>query len=251
MLAVMALALYGFVWGIRRGVSACLALCMPLIIPTLMEEKGGWRKGFKVALYFNSPRIVMLTILGAIIGAGGYALRLGLESFRVGASVWSYGYAIVGCMMIVYGTYLFSTVTERLANLAEGNTDCAGVVAHPLFSKFRLATPRSRAGLVLWGGIISIACIGETVIALEGLMVSIFAGGASGGPVTSALIGALAFFMFSLGTALPSLLIASFSSTLATREKQAERLLQVERVAAALMIGFGAMFLLSAIFIIS
>ena len=75
MMAIVLLALYGFAWGLRRGASACLALCMPSIIPALVREKGGWLSGLKIALFFNLPRIVLLTILGALLGAGGYALR--------------------------------------------------------------------------------------------------------------------------------------------------------------------------------
>jgi len=251
MFAIILLALYGFAWGIRRGASACLALCMPAIIPALVREKGGWKKGFMVALYFNLPRIFLLTLLGAVMGAGGYALITSLESFTVGGTAWSVGYAVIGCMMIVYGTYLFATVSERLDNLADGEVDCEARISHPIYSRFRFAAPTTRLGLILWGGVISIACIGETVIAVEGLMVMIFSGTTGSDPATSALIGALVFFMLALGSAFPSLVLSSFSSTLASREKRIQRLYQVERLAAALMIGFGAIFLLSAIFIIS
>jgi hypothetical protein len=216
-----------------------------------MKEKGGWRRGMTIALLFNAPRIILLTILGLVIGAGGYAIGASLESLTVGSTIWAVGYALVGCMMIVYGTYIFASVTETLDDLAEGKNDCIAEPAHPVFSKLKLATPRSRTGLVFWGGLVSVACIGETVLALESLFVGVFTGGASGSPLTGALIGGLAFFMFALGTAIPSMFIASFSSRYADKEKRAQRLLQVERLASVLMIGFGAMFLLSAIFIIS
>jgi hypothetical protein len=250
MLATIALALYGFVWGLRRGFSSCLALCIPVIIPALMSEKGGWRSGLKTAFLFNLPRILLLTILGLAIGAGGYAVGAGLESLTVGSTVWAVGYALVGCMMIVYGTYIFASMTERLDDLAEGKTECIDEAVHPVFSKLKLAAPRSKTGLVFWGGLVSVACIGETVLALEGLFVGIFTGGASASPLTAALIGGFAFFMFALGTAFPSMLIAAFGSRLADREKRAQRLLQVERLAGVLMIGFGAVFLLSALFVI-
>ncbi len=250
MLATIALALYGFVWGIRRGFSSCLALCVPTIIPTLMREKGGWRKGLTIALLFNAPRIIFLTILGIAIGAGGYAIGASLESLTVGSTIWAIGYALVGCMMVVYGTYIFASVTERLDDLAEGKTECNEKVRHPVFSRLKLATPRSRTGLVFWGGVVSIACVGETVLALESLFVGVFTGGASASPLAGALIGGLAFFMFALGTAVPTLVIASFSSKYADREKRIKRLLQVERIAGALMIGFGAMFLISSVFIL-
>ncbi len=250
MLATIALVLYGFVWGIRRGASTCLALCVPAIIPTLIREGGGWKRGLKIGFLFNAPRIIILTILGIGIGAGGYAIGASLQSITAGSTIWAIGYGLVGCMMVAYGTFVFASVTEKLDDLAEGKTDCVEEIAHPVLSRLHLATPRSPAGLVFWGGIISVACVGETVIAMESLFV-LFSSGVSTSPLAGAVIGGFTFFMFALGTAFPTLVIASFSSRLADKEKRAQRLLQVERLAGVLMIGFGAIILLSAIFIIS
>lgn len=249
MLAQLAGVLYGFLWGVRRGASTCMALCVPVIIPTLVENKGDWKKGVKIALYYNTPRIVILTILGIGIGAGGYAVGTGLESFSIGSTIWAVGYIIIGCMMIAYGTYVFSSTTERLEDLAEGKELCEEQMAHPVLSKVRTATPKSRTGLIIWGAIVSLACVGETIIALETMFVGVFSASASS-PFYGAAIGGLAFFMFALGTATPTLLIAGFSSRLADREKRAQRLLQVERISGALMIGFGVVFLLGAVIFI-
>jgi sulfite exporter TauE/SafE len=250
MLAQLAGILYGFGLGLRRGSSSCMALCVPVIIPALVEHKGEWWKGVRVALYYNAPRILILTLLGIVVGAGGYVVGASLEFLSVGSTVWALGYVVVGCMMIAYGSYIFSSTSERLDDLAEGKTECDEGPVHPVLSKLRRATPKSRTRLILWGGIVSLACVGETVIALEAMYVVIFAGAVSSSPLYGTAIGGLAFFMFALGTAFPTLLIAGFSSKLANREKRIERLLQVERISGALMMGFGAMFVLSAIFLI-
>jgi sulfite exporter TauE/SafE len=260
MLAQFAGVLYGFLWGMRRGASTCMALCVPVIMPTLMEQRG-WKKGVKVALYYNAPRIVALTLLGMGIGAGGYAVGASLEQLSVGSTIWAVGYVVVGCLMIAYGTYIFASASERLDDIREGKSETVdGVgtpgtagscesIPHPVLKRMGRAAPKSRTGLILWGCLVSLACVGETVIALEVIFVGVFTGTA-GSPAAGAAIGGFAFFLFALGTAFPTILIAGLSSRLAGREKRRERLLQVERIAGALMIGFGILFVLGAIIFI-
>ncbi len=246
MLPVIVLALYGFAWGLRRGASACMALCVPSIIPTITRAKDGWWGGFKVALLFNIPRIVALTILGAVMGAAGYFFRSGLESFGTGSTLWVIGYAIIGLAMLGYGAYTFASATDRLADAEEGRSECSGP-SHPIFSRMKFATPRSKSGLLLWGGMVSLACIGETVLAIEGILVG-YAGGGAGDWVGGAIIGGFVLFMFALGTALPSLLLGSLGGSLAERGKDRKKIIQVERVAGALMMAFGVLLLMSSLF---
>jgi len=251
MLAIINALLIGFLWGIRKGASSCLALCIPSIIPTLVEERGNWKSGMKVAIWFNTPRIFLLTLLGAVIGAGGYIIREGVEEFTVGSAVWSLGYGIVGCFMIIYGTYIFATISEDLDSPTPVTGDkCDPKILHPLLSRFNMVIPKTRSGLLLWGGLVSIACIGETVLAIETIFVGIFTTGAATSPASGALLGGLAFFIFALGTAIPSMLISSFSTTLADREKRREKLLQIERFSGILMIVFGGILVMTALFVI-
>ena len=248
MLSVILLMLFGFLSGLRRGASSCLALCVPSIIPTLIEDGGGWKRGLKIALLFNASRIVLLTILGTIIGAGGYIIGSEVESLTIGSTVWAVGYGAVGCMMVAYGTYTYASVTERL-DLDE-KSEHQERFRHPLLSRLKFVTPRNDTGLLLWGGVVSIACLGETVVAMESIFTGMVSGEAGTSPLSGALIGGLAFFMFAIGAALPTLVLAAFSSNLVDREKRRKRLLQVERLAGVMMIGFGAAFVLSAMMMI-
>jgi len=263
MLALLGTLAFGFLWGIRRGASSCLALCIPSIIPTLVEERGTWKKGFKIAVWFNAPRVLLLTLLGAVIGAGGYIIREGVQEFAIGSVVWAVGYGLVGCIMIIYGTFIFATISEKLdepdgpngskemeEEEVEENNSCDDGMRHPLLARFDSVTPKSRTGLFLWGGLVSIACIGETVLAIETIFVGIFTAELATSPLLGAGLGGLAFFIFGLGTAIPSILIASFSTTLADREKQVARLLQIQKFSGILMIGFGGILLMTALFTI-
>ncbi|MDO9538139.1 MAG: hypothetical protein Q7J68_07455 [Thermoplasmata archaeon] len=243
MMAAIIVLVYGFLMGLRRGASSCLALCMPSLVPTLIENGGDWKKGVKIALWFNAPRIVFLTILGFIIGAGGFLIGSEFDFATAGSNTWLAGYVIIGSLMFVYGLYVFANADEKLNNLAEGKSpesECKP--KHPLFSKMRFATPKSRSGLLLWGGIVSIACIGETVLSLETIFVGISGSGMTS-PLSGALLGGSAFFLFSVGASLPSLGFAGLGTNLAKKETRQKRLLQAERISGVLMILFGAIFI--------
>ena len=241
MMSALFILLYGFLMGLRRGASSCLALCMPSLVPALLEEGGSWKKGVRTALWFNLPRMALLTILGFAIGAGGFYIGSSVSSVTVGSDVWTAGYVIVGSMMLIYGLYVFASADGKLEDLAEGKrpeAQCAP--KHPLFSRLGFAAPRTRFGLMLWGGVVSIACIGETVLSMQTIFVGL-SGSTASSPLTGALFGGLAFFLFSLGTSMPSMAFAGLGAGMAQREKRQKLLLQAERISGALMIAFGAM----------
>jgi len=241
MFGLMLVLLYGFAMGLRRGFGSCLALCMPSLVPALIEQGGGWRKGLRIALWFNAPRVILLTLVGAGIGAGGSYLGSFADSSAQGTDAWLLGYVLIGLLMFFYGLHVFMSADDRLERLSEGKKpECRP--AHPLLSRLKFATPKTRGGLLLWGGIVSIACIGETVLSLEAIFVGLSLADASSPPAGAAL-GGLAFFLFSLGASLPSLGFAGLGSNLALREKRVRRLLQAERVAGALMVLFGCIYL--------
>ena len=248
MLATLAILLYGFFMGMKRGMSSCLALCVPSIVPTLLEQKGSWKSGVKVALWFNVPRIFFLTLLGLVIGAGGFVIGTSVESITAGSDIWLAGYVIIGAMMFVYGIYVFTSADDRLENIKEGKVEEKCRPKHPILSRLRIATPKSRLGLMLWGGIVSIACIGETVLSLETIFVGLSTTAVSSA-FHGAVVGGLAFFLFSLGTAIPSMVLGGLGTSLADKGKRQNVMLQVERLAGGLMILFGIIFI-STIFII-
>ena len=241
MLAIVFLILYGFGWGLRRGASVCMALCVPAIMPRLAEAGGSWRSGLRTALIYNAPRMAALTALGAGIGAAGFE-AMGLMG-RLDGEVWLFGYVAAGALMAVYGIYSFARATDSLDDLDEGK--CPEAVPHPLLSKLRFASPKTDAGLLLWGAVVSLACLGETAIALEGALTGYASGVESTSALGGAAIGAATFFAFALGAALPTLIIGAAGSSVLSGEKRERRLARIRQAAAGLMVAIGLVFLLT------
>jgi hypothetical protein len=242
MMAIVTVLLYGFLLGLRRGLSSCLALCVPSLIPTLIEDGVNAKAGMRIALWFNLPRIVMLTLLGAAIGAGGYLVGSYTGLADPGTASWYIGYGIVGILMFLYGMHVISSADKRLEDIDSGKLsehDCTP--AHPILSRFRFMTPKTRTGLLLWGGIVSLACIGETVLSLETLLVGVSMSQFSS-VLAGAILGSAAFFIFSIGASLPSIVFAGLGSNLAQREKRVRRLMEIERVSGVLMVIIGAIY---------
>ena len=102
--------------------------------------------------------------------------------------------------MLAYGIYTFAKTTDRLEDIAEGK-ECEQGTAHPVISRLGKFAPKGTTGLLLWGFLVSVACIGETVIAMEGAMVGVVSAGSGASPLSSALIGGFIFFVFGLATA--------------------------------------------------
>jgi sulfite exporter TauE/SafE len=243
MLSALMLLLYGFGWGLRRGASVCVALCVPSIMPRLVDGNKGWRSGLWTAFLYNLPRIVALTALGAAIGAAGFTVVGWMEGLGPGGPLWLAGYMAIGALMAIYGIYSFAKATDAMEDLAEGVCDTRG--AHPILSRLGFASPKTDTGLLVWGTIVSLACLSETAIALEGALVGYVSGTSSGSAAAGALLGALTFLAFAIGAALPTLIIGAVGSSALGREKRTKILLQIRRAAAGVMVAIGLIFLFS------
>lgn len=248
MLSALMLVLYGFVWGLRRGASVCVALCVPSIMPRLVEGEKGWKSGLRTAFLYNLPRMVALTALGAAIGAAGFTVGGWIGGLGPDGSLWLAGYIVIGIFMALYGIYAFAKATDAMEDLDEGVCDSRG--SHPILSRLGFASPKTDGGLLFWGTIVSLACLGETAIALEGALVGYVSGASSGSASAGALLGAATFLAFAIGAALPTLVIGAVGSSALGREKRARVLLQIRRAAAGVMVAVGLIFLFSSAFLL-
>jgi sulfite exporter TauE/SafE len=232
-----------FILGIARGSSICLIACAPGIIPYLISKQYGWRKSLQLAVLFNLPRIILLSVLGIIVGIIGFSLKELITSLlpQIFIPIQTLGYGLLGIFILIFGAYMFTTSIEAHENLKEAKekkvrsknknakeNDKPGIkgtcVEEPLCTadaneapksgilayvkkKFNYVQARPDRLFLLWGGIMSIACLGE-IILIELSVISGSFGLISNSPSEAALLGGAAMFLFAVGASIPIIIAA-------------------------------------------
>ena len=62
-----------FGYGLARGSVICATICAPAFATRAVDRGFTVRQGVVAAIYFNIPRIIILTVLGVIIGYIAYS----------------------------------------------------------------------------------------------------------------------------------------------------------------------------------
>lgn len=251
---------YAFLWGLRRGSVACLAVCAPALLERSARLGGGWRSGVRWALVFNAPRVGLLTLFGAAAGLIAYtALGMaGDESLSALAMVSAAAYAVAGAFLALYGMYTFAAALDEKADIAEGvgpaacpGKGCEGQDRSrgPLpspgragLSLLRRVSPQSRGEgmLAAWGFLLGVACLGETAVALEAALVGGAVGTLAGGAAAAALMGAGAMFLFGLGAALPVTIASGMCAAAVGETHRRTHLVNIRAAGGAAMMVVGA-----------
>jgi hypothetical protein len=96
-----------FFWGLVRGTTICLSICVPGLLPYLAEKPRGAWGGAKFGLLLCLPRLVIFTIIGFIWGAVSYTI-FSSAAFE-DAAIWIYvvGYMVLGGIIVVMGLGMF------------------------------------------------------------------------------------------------------------------------------------------------
>jgi len=248
-LAVLLVYGYSFFWGLRKGSLVCATVCAPGLIPYSAERKLTWREGLKVGLIFNLPRIILLTLIGAAIGYASFALLNEPWFHGLIGGVGILGYVVVGAILLLYGIYTFAQTIEEREDIREGKPprECRreaekGVMPHSrlaFWAAKKGSSARGNSFLLIWGGVLGLACVGETIIAIEAALLGVvgatFAGTAGG----AALFGASVMFVFAVGAAIPILIVTMGSGELSRRIESREKLLSIKTMSAVAMIMVG------------
>ena len=261
--------------------------CAPGIVPYLISKRYGWRKCLRLAVIFNLPRIIILTLLGILVGILAFSLAKEIMDSTVTsvfAGVQAFGYGLLGIFILIFGGYMFVTSIETREDLKEGkptgkcqakhkpgkkvkkiSKTCArsrlrsqspptcdppdstprqGRLIGFIQKRFRSLQGNPRNLFFIWGGILSIACLGE-IIMVELSFFSGTLGVMSDSMLNAALLGGAGMFLFALGAAIPIIIVAVLSSSISKYFKTIERLETIRTIGAIAMIMVGLVMILS------
>lgn len=264
-----------FFWGLARGTTICLSVCVPGLLPYLAEKPRGPRDGARFGLLLCMPRLLIFTLIGVAWGAISYAI-FSSSAFE-DAAVWLYviGYTALGAIIIVVGVGMFLKAARdkedlRQAKLRaadasdrtdpgspmatspeEAMAECEGPGDRTSHRAARSITgwllrfvPESSRGertfVLLWGSILGFTCLLEVSI----LEIAILGGAAANlaeGTLYAALTGGVAMFLFALGASIPIIVSAAAFAAYVDRVETEERLISLRVTGSLVMVLIGAM----------
>jgi sulfite exporter TauE/SafE len=269
-----------FLWGLSRGLSTCLFLCAPGMIPIIVNEKAGLVRSLWLGFLLSLPRILVLTAMGAAIGLASFEVlsALPVRGSLQGVSIAAY--IFLGLMLAIVGARMLSTygLGEGAGNGQDGegpkatgkgkaakrgrkdgkagDGKCTAPASSPwtrfwtgIADRLYPGKGRSASLFLLWGGVLSLACLAEVGL-LEGTAIGALAGSGESVALSSAGIGALLMFVLSLGATVPIMAAAAFGGELVEKVRDRRRLEQIRGVMAMLMFLLGMFFVLREIYLL-
>jgi len=254
-----------FLLGLFRGLSICLFLCAPGMIPLLVSEKAGLGRSLWLGFLLSLPRLIFLTALGALLGFVSFEV-VNSPAFH-GTLFWInvVAYILLGLLLVLLGGRMLGQYGDDVPK-AEGpapkkgkrksraqRKGRAGPAREPrpsawtrlwmgLADRLYPRKGRSEAFFLLWGGLLSLACLAEVTF-LEGAAISALAGTGTDIAAASAGFGALMMFFFALGATVPILAAAAVGGGIVAGVKDRRRLETIRGVLSVLMVLLGLYFI--------
>ncbi len=244
--------------GLIRGTSICATVCAPGMVSYIAVKKYSVRESVRLGLIFNLPRIIILTAVGGIAGYIVFILKTKLSDMIDLGRVMGLGYVLLGFFLLAFGAYWFAKSMESREDRKEGNPkppDLCKVGAQAkkhgwIFNKIsnKLTNPKTQPTtlFLIWGGILSIACLGEIII-IEGAVISGAAASFGSEALGAIALGSTGMFMFAIGATVPVIVVTIIGSSLPKYLKTAEKLEAVKTIGAIMMIMIGLVFILISI----
>lgn len=264
-----------FFWGLARGTTICLSVCVPGLLPYLAEKPRRASDGARFGLLLCLPRLLIFTVIGIAWGAISYAI-FSSATFE-DAAIWLYvvGYTALGMLIIVVGIGMFLKAARdkedlRQARLSEAEAsdgpdpeaptvrsaeeamaECEGPADKGSHRAARSITgwllrfvPASSRGertfVLLWGSILGFTCLLEVSI----LEIAILGGAAANlaeGTLYAALTGGVAMFLFALGASIPIIISAAAFAAYIDQVETQERLISLRVTGSLVMVLIGGM----------
>lgn len=260
-----------FFWGLARGTTICLSVCVPGLLPYLAEKPRGPRDGARFGLLLCVPRLVIFTLIGVAWGAVSYAIFR--SSAFEDAAVWMYvvGYMVLGAIIVVVGLGMFLKAARakedlrqaRLRDAGEAADDappsqagaeeaeCEGTsgggghrAARSLTGWLLRFVPESsrseRTFVLLWGSILGFTCLLEVSI-LEIALLGGAAANLAEGTLYAAIAGGSAMFLFALGASVPIVVSSAAFAAYIDRVSTEEKLISLRVTGSLVMVMIGSL----------
>jgi len=256
-----------FLWGLSRGLTTCLFLCAPGMIPVMVNERAGVLRSLWLGFLLSLPRVLLLTALGAIIG---YVSFEALRAAQLKGAFWwtsVAAYLFLGLLLIAVGARLLrgyggaganrdrkpageQKAARKRRKRPDGKPDrpsAWGRIWADLAERVYPGSGKSDTLFLLWGGVLSLACLAEI-----GLLEGVAAGAVSGSEASggySAGLGAALMLSLSLGATVPIMAAAAVGGSLVERVRDKKRLELVKGVMAMLMVMLGLYFVFREVYL--
>ncbi len=197
-----------------------------------------------------------MTVLGGVVGYIVHTFSTGID-LEFFAGTGQLGYLLLGIFLLIFGAYWLAKGIEAREDRKEGKTPpdlCKGGATEKKQGwlsakiKTKLSNPINQPKMLflLWGGILSIACLGEIII----LEVPVISGSAAllGNEYLGAiLLGSTAMLIFAIGATIPIIYVTIIGSTISLYVKTQERLEAIKTIGAIMMIMVGLVFMMTSI----
>ncbi len=276
-----------FFWGLIRGTTVCLSICVPGLLPYLAEKPRGAWGGAKFGLLLCLPRLVIFTVIGFIWGAVSYTL-FSSAAFE-DAAVWIYivGYMVLGAIIVVMGLGMFVKAAkakdelrkERKRAMEMTHTDQStpdGIPATmdqapsaeecevPSSERAHKASmsitntllrfvPESGRGertfVLVWGSILGLTCMLEVSI-LEITILGSAAANLAEGTLNAALVGGLAMFLFALGATIPMVIASAGFAAYIDRVETQDQMISIRVTGSLVMVLIGGILFIRYLFLL-
>jgi sulfite exporter TauE/SafE len=232
-------------------------VCAPGMVSYIAVNKYSWKESAKLAIIFNLPRILVLTLFGAFVGYIAFEFSSFFDDLKGSiGNVMGIGYILLGIFLLIFGAYWLMQSIESIENRKEGKTNppdlCKSNESDKkhgwLYTKIssKLTNPKTQPKylFLIWGGILSVACLGEIII-IEGAVLTGAAALFGNEHLGATLLGAGTMFMFAIGATIPVVYVTIIGSTLSQYVKTQEKLDSVKTIGAIIMILIGITFILT------
>lgn len=244
--------------GIGRGATTCALICAPGMLPYIIARKLSVWQSVRLGIIFNAPRILILTVLGALVGHVIAAVDKNIDLMHFARPLGMIGYALIGILLLAGGIWIlkkggaFKMNSSGTQTTTEGkeSSGTACVVAeksifHRLLARLenRLSQTmkNSSALFILLGGLMSIACLGELALVEMTLLTGIAVGTLGG--FAPALLGALTMLFFAIGASLPVILVGAIGGGIAPRIKKQKTIQSLMDITGILLVIVGIVFI--------